>query len=450
MTEPRFPVLDGRLEQGFADKKPAYTPAEAVAESNRCIYCVDAPCITACPTGIDIPTFIHKISTGNVAGAARTIFEQNLLGTTCSRVCPVEVLCVGDCVYNQWGREPIEIGRLQRYATETALAKDPALLAKTTKPKTGKKIACIGAGPASLAAAAHLALEGHSVTLYEQRVLPGGLNTLGIAPYKLKAEDSLAELEHLLSLGDIELKTGVAVVADDAVEGEVTAASLLEQHDAVFLGVGLGADTLLNLPGAEGPDVHGAVYLIERIKSDPSLSLAGVRRALVIGGGNTAIDIAHELALLGVSDVAMVYRRGRDAMSAYAHELDYGTLHGVRVVERAAPVAFLRDEAGKLTGLRVAETDDGRPRNGTERDLPCDLIALAIGQARLTQLAKAFAGVSLDDKGRVQVDERTCRTAHPRVYAGGDCVNGGKEVVNAAQHGKLAARAIHQSFGAKT
>lgn len=450
MTEPRFSVPDGRLEQGFSDKKPPYTAAEAVAEANRCIYCSDAPCITACPTGIDIPTFIHKIATENVKGAARTIFEQNLLGATCSRVCPVEVLCVGDCVYNQWGRDPIQIGRLQRFATETALASDPALLAKTAKPKTGKKVACVGGGPASLAAAAHLALEGHSVTLFERKALPGGLNTLGIAPYKLKAEDSLREVEHLLSLGDIEVKTGVAVVEGEAGAGEVSAASLLADYDAVFLGVGLGADTLLNLPGADGPGVYGAVHLIERLKSDPSLKLEGATRALVIGGGNTAIDIAHELALLDIDDVAMVYRRDRAAMSAYAHEMDHGATDGVRVVENAVPVAFVRDGAGKLTALKVADADDGHPIKGTERELPCDLVALAIGQARLTQIAKAFGGVELDSKGRVQVDDVTCRTSNPKVYAGGDCVNGGKEVVNAAQHGKLAARAIHESFGAKS
>lgn len=445
MTQKRFAIPDGRLEQGISDKRPAYTPAEAVTEANRCIYCVDAPCIQACPTGIDIPTFIHKIATGNVKGAARTIFEENLLGYTCARVCPVEVLCVGDCVYNQWGREPIAIGRLQRYATETALAKDPELLSRTRKAPTGKRVACIGAGPASLAAAGHLALEGHEVVIFEKKELPGGLNTLGIAPYKLKVEDALFEVEMLLSLGAIELRTGVTVVDGPAQAGEVSAQELLEEYDAVFLGVGLGPDTLLDLPGADGPGVHGAVQLIERIKRDPTLSLEGVERALVIGGGNTAIDIAHELALLGVPDVAMVYRRARERMSAYAHELEHGAVDGVRVVENAVPVAFVR-EGERLVGVRVAKGENGQAVPGTEQELPCDLVALAIGQARLTALAKAFTGVALDDKGRVEVDEATMRTGHPKVYAGGDCVNGGEEVVNAAQHGKLAARAITASF----
>ncbi len=448
MTQQRFTVPAGRLEENFKDKRPAYTPAEATAEANRCIYCVDAPCIKACPTGIDIPTFIHKIATDNVKGAARTIFEDNLFGYSCARVCPVEVLCVGDCVYNQWGREPIAIGRLQRYATETALRRDPDLLARTTKPKTGKRVACIGAGPASLAAAGHLALDGHEVTIFDKNELPGGLNTFGIAPYKLKADDALDEVAALLRLGAIELKSGVRVVDGAAKAGEVSAQQLLEEYDAVFFGVGLGPDTLLDLPGAEGDGVYGAVQLIERIKKDPTLKLPANARALVIGGGNTAIDIAHELALLGCQDVAMVYRRGHEAMSAYQHEMEHGRVDGVRVVENAVPVSFLR-EGDKLVGLRVAQGDNGQPVAGSEYDIACDLIALAIGQARLTELAKAFPGVELDLKGRVKVDEHTMRTGHAKVYAGGDCVNGGMEVVNAAQHGKLAARAMSSSFASQ-
>jgi len=446
MSEARFTVPDGRLEQQFKDKKPAYSDGEAITEANRCIYCADAPCIKICPTDIDIPTFIHKISTGNTRGAARTIFESNLLGATCARVCPVEVLCVGDCVYSDWGREPIQIGRLQRYATEVALERDPALISKLRKPATGKKIACIGAGPASLAAAGHLALDGHSVVIFEKRDVPGGLNTLGIAPYKLKADDALREIDFVLGLGDIELKTGVEVTDGDASDGQVSCAQLLADYDAVFFGVGLGPDTILQLDGVDGPGVYGAVDLIESIKRDPTFKLDGIKRAIVIGGGNTAIDIAHELAVLGVDDVAMVYRRSEKEMTAYDHEMVSGRVDGIRLVEHRSPLAFERDGT-KLTGLKVAAAENGRAVAGTDHVLPCDLVAIAVGQARLTELATAFAGVALDDKGRVKVDESTCRTGNPKVYAGGDCVNGGKEVVNAAQHGKLAARAITAGFG---
>ncbi|MEM9188705.1 MAG: FAD-dependent oxidoreductase [Myxococcota bacterium] len=426
-----------RLETKFKDKNPLYTRGEAITEANRCIYCVDAPCVSACPTGIDIPTFIHKIATDNVKGAARTIFDANLLGYSCARVCPVEVLCAGSCVYNEWGRAPIEIGRLQRYATENALGMAPDLVARKKASATGKRIACIGAGPASLAVAGHLALDGHAVEIFEQRTVGGGLNTTGVAPYKLMAEDSLKELEFIIGLGDITVRTGAKVVAGEAGEGEVSTASLITQFDAVFIGIGLGPDNFLGVDGEEGAGVVGATAYIERLKLDPEANLEGIRTVLVVGGGNTAIDIARELALLGVPDVAMVYRRTADVMSGYAHEMDGARREGVRLIENRQPTAVLRTDDGQLTGLRVKATD-----GNLEETLEADLVALAIGQSRLTQLAEAFDGVALDDKGRVVVDEATCQTGNPKVYAGGDCVNGGKEVVNAAQHGKLAAQAI--------
>lgn len=436
----------GRIEERFKDKRPLYSEGEAVTEANRCIYCVDAPCIKACPTGIDIPTFIHKIATRNILGAARTILEENVLGTSCSRVCPVEVLCVGDCVYNHWGREPIQIGRLQRYATETAISKAPDLLVRHKKKATGKKIACIGAGPASLAAAAHLALEGHEVTLFEKRPLPGGLNATGIAPYKLTSNAALDEVRWLLDQGDINVRCNVEVTRDQDDASHISTKTLDKDFEAVFLGVGLGEDSLLGIPGEDGDDVYGAVALIEKLKLDASFAKEfdanRPTRAFVIGGGNTAIDIAHELAIAGVPEVSMVYRRGRDRMTAYGHELDWGAIDGVTVLNDLVPVAFVRDDSGKLVGLEVADAKDGRAVAGTERVIGCDVAALAIGQARLTQLANAFDGVKLDASGRVIVDDATCRTGNAKVYAGGDCVNGGKEVVNAAQHGKLAARAI--------
>jgi len=368
-----------------------------------------------------------------VRGAARTIFAQNLLGASCAQVCPVEVLCAGSCVYNQWGRPPIEIGRLQRFATTTALAQDSALLSRGTKSKTGKKVACIGAGPASLAAAGQLALDGHSVTIFEKRSVPGGLNVTGVAPYKLFAQDALAEVEFILGLGDIELRTGVEI--DDA-----AAKKLLADYDAVFIGIGLGPDSFL---GFEGPGVVGATALIERLKLDPALSFEGVTIALVVGGGNTAVDIAHELALLGVPDVRMIYRKTESVMTGYAHEMVAARKDGVRLIENRSPVGVIHD-GDVLSGLRTERMDaEG------EQIFPADLVVMAVGQSRLTGLAAAFDGVKLDDKGRVVVDEATCRTGNAKVYAGGDCVNGGKEVVNAAQHGKLAAAAISASFGAQ-
>jgi glutamate synthase (NADPH/NADH) small chain len=440
----------GRLEQRFHDKKPRYTKAEAITEANRCIYCADAPCIKACPTGIDIPTFIHKISTENIKGAARTILAENILGASCARVCPVEELCAGACVYNAWGREPIAIGRLQRYATEATLEATPlSALLPAKKPPTGKKVALVGAGPASIAAAGLLALEGHKAVLFEKKSVPGGLNTLGIAPYKQSADAALEEIRHVLSLGDVELKLGVEVVAGQAGPGQVSAEALLRDYDAVFLGLGLGPDSALGVPGEAGPGVWGAVDLIERIKADPKLTLEGVQRALVVGGGNTALDIAHELKLLDVADVALVYRRGEKDMSGYAHELASAREDGVRLIEHRVVTEVLRDSEGRLSGVTLAEARDGKPVTGTEETVSVQLLALAIGQSVATGVAKAFAGVELDKKGRVVVDPATHRTGNAKVWSGGDCVNGGKEVVNGVQEAKIAVRDMLRALGGK-
>ncbi len=441
VMEPKhFELPPGRAEEGFKDKKPLYTQGEAVAESNRCLYCVDAPCIKACPTAINIPEFIRKIGTGNLKGAARTILTANILGQSCAQVCPVEVLCAGSCVYTGWGREPINIGRLQRYAVETTLAKTPDLF--QAKPPTGKRIALVGSGPASIAAAGMLALEGHTCIIYERKAIPGGLNSLGIAPYKFKSPEALKEMEWVFSLGRIELRTGVEVVEQAKGPGQVSASELLSSHDAVFLGLGLGADSRMSIPGEEGEGVQGATHLIERIKTEPGLTLQGVKRAMVVGGGNTALDIAHELALLGV-EVDMVYRRSEKEMGGYAHELDSARLDGVRLVENRQPVEILRKD-GKVVGVRLATTRDGKPVPGTEEVVPVELVVMAIGQERATGVARAFPGVELDARGRVKVDPTTHRTGNVRVWSGGDCVNGGKEVVNAAAEAKVAVRDIQR------
>jgi dihydropyrimidine dehydrogenase (NAD+) subunit PreT len=418
-----------RLEQTLADLKPTYLEGEAVAEANRCLYCHDAPCVTACPTGIDIPGFIRKIATGNVRGSARRILSANLLGYSCARVCPVEVLCVGACVYNDWHRAPIQIGRLQRYAVETTLRAGRTAGLLPVAAATGRKVACVGAGPASLAAAGYLALEGVAVTVFEKRALAGGLNTTGVAPYKMHADASLAEVDFIRSLG-VTIVTGVEVGKDRA------AADLLREFDAVFLGIGLGADATLGIPGEQGAGVVGATAWIERLKLEPGFALTGVKRALVIGGGNTAIDAARELARLGIAEVSMVYRRGAADMPGYAHEMEAARKEGVRLIERAVPAEFVRGAGGALESLRLA---DGRV-------LPADLVVLGIGQARLAEVARQFAGVALDAKGLVVIDETTGRTGNPKVFAGGDAL-GGELVVTAVQEGKRAARAICAALG---
>lgn len=419
-----------RLERRLPDAKPTYQPGEAVAEANRCLYCHDAPCIAACPTGIDIPGFIRKIGTDNVRGSAKVILSANLLGYSCARVCPVEVLCVGACVYNEWHRAPIQIGRLQRYAVEKTFESGRAGTLFEKPAANGFKVACVGAGPASLAAAGYLALEGFATTVFEKRTVAGGLNATGVAPYKMHVEGALDEVDFIRSLG-VQVREGVEVGRD------VGAADLLRDFDAIVLGIGLGSDSRLGIPGEEGPGVVGATAWIERMKLEPGFSLDGVVRALVVGGGNTAIDVARELAKLGVPDVALVYRRTAADMPGYHHEMEHARHEGVRLLERAVPASFARDTNGRLTGLQLA---DGRL-------LPADLVVLGIGQAKLRDVATQFPGVVLDDKGRIVIDPLTGRTGNPKVFAGGDATSGGQEVVNAAQEGKRSARAICAMLG---
>jgi dihydropyrimidine dehydrogenase (NAD+) subunit PreT len=431
VTQPQTPLPDDRLERRLPDAKPLFTPAEAVVEANRCLYCHDAPCVTACPTGIDIPTFIRKIGTGNVTGSARVILSANVLGYSCARVCPVEVLCAGACVYNAWHRDPpIAIGRLQRFATESLVREGRAAALLSRAPSNGRRVACVGAGPASLSCAAYLALEGFAVTLFEKRPLAGGLNTSGVAPYKMPADDALAEVEFVRSLG-VEIRTGVEVRPGP------TSEALVREFDAVFLGPGLGADTRLGVPGEDGPGVLGAVQWIEQMKLDPKAALAGVKRAAVIGGGNTAIDAARELAGLGVPSVSMLYRRTTKDMSGYAHELEEARVAGVVLVERAVPAGFARDAKGALTGVTLQSGET----------VPCDFAVVAIGQARLRELADCFPGVALDARGSIVADPRTGATGHPKVFAGGDAMRGGELVVTAVQDGKRAARGICAALG---
>jgi glutamate synthase (NADPH/NADH) small chain len=427
----------GRAEDDLRDHKPLYTDAEARAEAERCLYCADAPCIKACPTSIDIPTFIKKIATDNVRGSARTILEQNILGYSCARVCPVEVLCAGSCVYVGWHRNPIAIGRLQRYATEKATRQGERPMF-VPKAKTAKKVALVGAGPASLACAAELALNGHSAVIFEKRAVPGGLNATGIAPYKLHAEDALREVDWVVSLG-VEIRTGVEIGKD--VEGS----RLLREYDAVFVGVGLGVDSKLGLEGEEGPGVYGATAWIEAMKLAKKGKL-DLGRVVVVGGGNTAIDMARECAQLGAKSVSMVYRRSAKDMSGYQHELDGAKKEGVVLLTEMVPVAFERGPDGRLSGLRVASARAGKPVSGTERGIECDTSGIAIGQSKIRAIAAELPGVALDDRGCIVADPSTGRTGNPKVYSGGDCINGGKEVVNAVADGRNAARDMMKGF----
>jgi glutamate synthase (NADPH/NADH) small chain len=420
----------GRLESRLPDHKPPLTEAQAYAEAGRCLFCHDAPCIHACPTRIDIPLFIKQIHTHNLVGSARTIFESNALGHSCARVCPVEVLCVGSCVYNAKGEPPIMIGRLQRYATDHVVHEGIQLF--EAGPASGFTVACVGGGPASVACAHDLVRLGHGAVIYERAPYPGGLNTDGVAPYKMQADEALREVEYLSAIG-IQWRLGVEVGRDVAWEG------LEAEHDAIFLGLGLGHDARLGVPGEELPGVWGASQLIEAIKTGSPLEPEELRSAVVVGGGNTAIDAARELALLGVPEVRLVYRRGPAQIPAYRHERDHAVHEGVRFVWNAHPVEFLGN--GRLEGVRLARLDEALEPVGESWVENADVAAIAVGQGRLVELLNAIGGLE-HERGRVFTDPETGQTSNPRYWAGGDLANGGAEVVNAAAEGKRAAHGI--------
>lgn len=420
-----------RAELVFKDFKKAYDDHQAAVEANRCLYCYDAPCITACPTGIDIPTFIRRIANDNVEGAAKTIFDSNILGMSCARVCPVETLCVGSCVYHNMEQPPIQIGKLQRYATDKAF--EAGLTFYEAGTDTGKKVVCVGGGPASLAAAHRLRRYGHQVTIIEKGDYLGGLNTSGIASYKMKAERSLSEVEWVLSIGGIEIRS------HQSVPDQVTWDNLRSEFDAIFIGFGLGEDSLLALPGAEAQGIQGAVDFIAQMKLT-ALDLSAVKQAVVIGGGNTALDAVRELKGLGVERVTLAYRGSEAHMSGYTHEWSEAKREGVEARWRVQPLSF-SSENGRVSGVTFQAMDEQKqPIVGQTLSLSADLVLLAIGQGKLGSLATGL-GVEVD-RGRIVTDAHGA-TAMAGVYAGGDCRNGGKEVVNAVAEGNQAAQAIH-------
>lgn len=432
-------IAEDRAEIGFDDYKEPYDVRQAVAEANRCLYCEDAPCINACPTSIDIPNFIRKIATGNIWGSAKTIFDSNILGMSCARVCPVEVLCVGDCVYNLMETPPIQIGKLQRYATDMAFEKGWEYY--EAGEDTGKSVGLVGAGPASLACAHELRRFGHSVTIYERDEVLGGLNTTGVAPYKMKSDRSVEEVEWILGIGGIVVKTGVTIGRD------IPWKELEDKHDAVFLGMGLGPDKFLNLDGEGLEGVEGAVDWIREMKLEP-LDMSDVNHAVVLGGGNTALDCVRELRGLGVDHVLMVYRGDEDSMSGYHHEWDAAKVEGATAVWRAIPTGFKGD--GKLTAVTCQLVDENKqPIEGETFDIKADLALLAVGQSKLGDQLADLDGIEVK-WGTIIVDPRDQSTGREGWFAGGDGSNGAKEVVNAADEGKRAAHSIeHYLMGAR-
>jgi dihydropyrimidine dehydrogenase (NAD+) subunit PreT len=427
----------------MADIAPRYTPQEAIIEAARCLFCFDAPCIQACPTGIDIPSFIKKIATGNLTGSARAILSANILGGSCARVCPTEVLCEGACVVLDREGDPVKIGRLQRYATDHAVEKRLQVLKAPAK-KSGKRVAVIGGGPAGLGCAAELAQLGHQVVVFEKKPKAGGLNTYGIACYKMMPEVSLAEVAMIQGLG-VEFRCGVEVGRDLPVQ------QIQEEFDAFFLGLGLGKDTRLNIPGEDLPEVVEALEFIEQVHTRPLHQVPVGDRVAVIGGGNTAIDAVTQARRLGARDAVIVYRRSQAEMPAYDFEQKLAKTDGARFLFNVLPLEILADGTGHVTGLKLGRTasTNGKLQTiaGSEFTEPFDMVIKAIGEEKHVSLfKKLFPALELDKRGVVVRNSDTGQTNIPGVFAGGDCANGGAEVVNAVAEGKKAARGIHAFF----
>ena len=428
-------VSADELAENFSALHAPFDGHEAAVAADRCYFCHDAPCITACPTDIDIPLFIRQIATGTPEAAAKTIFEMNILGGMCARVCPTEDLCEQACVRELAEGKPVEIGRLQRFATDTVMGKGVMPFVRAAA--TGKKIAVVGAGPAGLSCAHRLAMLGHDVTVYDAQAKAGGLNEYGIAAYKSTDDFAAREVDWLLSIGGIEIKTGMALGKDISLD------DLEGSHDAVFLSVGLGGVNALSVAGDDKDGVADAVSFIETLRQSDDLAALPVgRNVVVIGGGMTAVDAAVQSKLLGADNVTIAYRRGRDAMSASRYEQDLAAANGVKLLFNVMPKAihgngaaaeieleYTSDKAGKLTGT------------GEIIRLPADQVFRAIGQT-----LSSDAGLKLD--GRKIAVSGAGQTSRKGVWAGGDCASGGDDLtVTAVAEGRDAALDIHKALG---
>jgi dihydropyrimidine dehydrogenase (NAD+) subunit PreT len=421
----------------FGDLHPAFEKTAAVTEAHRCLYCFDAPCMAACPTHIDVPKFIKKIASGNLEGSAKTILDANILGASCSRACPVDVLCEGACVMHRYNKQPIEIGRLQRFAMD-ALHASGAPLPFVPGKDTEKRVALIGGGPASLACAAELRRCGVAAEIFDARPLPGGLNTYGIAEYKLPLAESLREIDMLSQLG-VTFHFNTTVDAAMLVEIE-------QKYDGVFLGMGLGAIHKLGIAGEEMAGVTNALDFIAGYKSGEITSAP--ESVAIIGAGNTAIDAAIAAVRLGASDVTMMDRRGPEQMSAFSFEYEHAKQEGVQFLWNVAPAGLSGE--GRVESIELAEleaSEDGSlvPIAGETISLPVDLIVLAIGQGTRTEFLKD--GKVKLERGRIAVDRATGQTSNAKYFAGGDCTNGGREVVDAVADGKRAGVAMAAWLG---
>ncbi len=435
-------IVAGRLSSdeltaNFADLHPPYAPHEAAVAADRCYFCYDAPCVTACPTDIDIPLFIRQIQAGQPDAAAKTILDQNILGGMCARVCPTETLCEESCVRETAEGKPVEIGRLQRFATDSLMKSGDHPFARAEP--TGRTVAVVGAGPAGLACAHRLAMLGHDVVIHESKPKPGGLNEYGIAAYKATNNFAQAEIDWLLKIGGITIETG------SSLGDTITLAGLIENYDAVFLSIGLAGVNALRADGSDKDGVLHAVDFISEVRQASDLAKLPVgRNVVVIGGGMTAVDSAVKSKLLGAEHVTIAYRRDRDAMGASRYEQDLAAANGVKIMCNVQPVAIHGNGSAAEIELEYTSTTDGRLQGtGETVRIPADQVLKAIGQS----LDGAPEGLDLDGN-KIAVTEAG-RTSMQGVWAGGDCAAGGDDLtVTAVAEGRDAAMDIHASLKA--
>jgi glutamate synthase (NADPH/NADH) small chain len=440
MTNPMTPGIaadrlsNEALAQNFADLHVPLEPHEVRVAADRCYFCYDAPCVTACPTDIDIPLFIRQISTDRLEAAAKTILDMNILGGMCARVCPTEVLCEQACVREVSEGKPVEIGRLQRHATDRLMAKNIHPFERAAA--TGKKVAVVGAGPAGLSCAHRLALKGIDVTIYDARSKAGGLNEYGIAAYKSTNDFAAKEVAWLLSIGGITIENNKTLGVDMTLDG------LSSDFDAVFLSVGLGGVNALSMSSEDDTCMSDAVGFIETLRQTTDLASIPIgRNVVVIGGGMTAVDAAVQSKLLGAEQVTIAYRRGREAMSASRYEQDLAASHGVKLLFNVQPVTLETLEPSAALVLEYTATKDGRlTGTGETMRISADQVFSAIGQTLATD-----GGLALD--GRKISVTGAGRTSRDRVWAGGDCASGGDDLtVTAVAEGRDAAMDIYATL----
>ena len=436
MAEYKKPTSEKEFQINFKQKKSLMNNTEAFYESSRCLFCFDAPCIQACPTHIDIPLFIKQIQTQNTEGAAKTIFDANWLGNACGIVCPTGVLCEGACVFNHQDVPPIQIGRLQHYATNETIQAGKEIFKQGKS--NGKKIAVIGSGPAGLACACELRTLGYAVDIFEAKDKPSGLTVYGIAPYKISNEEVLKEVEYLQN------QLGFAIKYNSAITTKEQLKKLENKYDSIFLGVGLGKTASLQLEGEDIKGVIGAVEFIEDLRMHHH-KVNVPNKVVVIGGGNTAMDAASEAARMGARKTVLAYRRSKKEMGAYGFEYDLAISAGVDSLFNVAPIEIVGKE--RVEGVKFAKTEiiDGKLqiKKNNVFIVRCDMVIKATGQAKQGSFYELIDDLDIDGKTKIVVNQETYQTSNPMYFAGGDAVNGGAEVVNAAYEGKMAAQGIN-------